>query len=365
MALRYDQREAIGPPGHSILPRGEAQGPFAAEKIGIRVRELEWMMSKVLAAVVQTGTEGGNTEATLAKAEQLIAECGTRGVQVAVFPEAFIGGYPKGASFQVVIGSRSPAGRDEFAAYASRAITVPGPEVTRLGRAAREAGLFLVIGVIECEGGTLYCTALFFGPEGDLLGKHRKTMPTAAERLCWGFGDGSTLNTVPTPWGPLGAVICWENYMPLLRTAMYRKGITLYCAPTADDRDSWSATMRHVALEGRCFVLSACQYLPREMFPSDMQNAMPGEGDDALMRGGSLIVSPLGQVLAGPVFDSDAILVAELDLEDVIRGKFDFDVTGHYARPDLFSLTVDERIQSSVKFIEHSSHGDVNNQIEN
>lgn len=309
-------------------------------------------MPKVLAAVVQTGTEGIDAEATLAKAEQLIAECGARGVKVAVFPEAFIGGYPKGANFHIVIGSRLPVGRDEYAAYVSRAVVVPGPEVTRLGDAARKAELFLVIGVIEREGGTLYCTALFFGPDGSLLGKHRKTMPTAAERLCWGFGDGSTLTTVPTPWGPLGAVICWENYMPLLRTAMYSKGIALYCAPTADDRDSWAATMRHIALEGRCFVLSACQYLTRDNFPVDMQNAIPEENGDVLMRGGSLIVSPSGQILAGPVFDSDAILSAELDLEDVIRGKFDFDVTGHYARPDLFNLTVDERMRRPVTHVQ-------------
>lgn len=308
-------------------------------------------MPKLLAAVVQTGTEGADTEATLAKAEQLIAECSQRGVQVAVFPEAYIGGYPKGANFHIVLGSRHPDGRDEYAAYASRAIAVPGPEVTRLGRAVRNAGLYLVMGVIERDQGTLYCTALFFGPEGTLLGKHRKTMPTAAERLCWGFGDGSTLTAIPTQWGPLGAVICWENYMPLLRMAMYSKGIVLYCAPTADDRDSWAASMRHVALEGRCFVLSACQYLTRDKFPDDMRNAIPEESGSVLMRGGSLIVDPLGRILAGPVFEREAILTAELDIDDVIRGKFDFDVTGHYARPDLFNLVVDERSRPAVSRI--------------
>jgi nitrilase len=305
-------------------------------------------VSKLLAAVVQTGTEGADTQATLAKAEQLIAECGQRGVQVAVFPEAYIGGYPKGTNFHVVLGSRFPDGRDEYAAYVSRAITIPGPEVTRLGDAARNSELYLVMGVIERDAGTIYCTALFFGPQGTLLGKHRKTMPTAAERLCWGYGDGSTLTTISTQWGPLGAVICWENYMPLLRTAMYSKGIVLYCAPTADDRDSWAASMRHVALEGRCFVLSACQYLTRDKFPGDMSNAIPEDGGSVLMRGGSLIVDPLGRILAGPVFDGEAILTAELDTDDVIRGKFDLDVTGHYARSDLFSLVVDERSRPAV-----------------
>lgn len=305
-------------------------------------------MTRFTAAVVQAGTLGADSAATLAKAENLIAECGKRGADIAVFPEAFIGGYPKGANFRIVIGSRHPDGREEYAAYASRAIVVPGPETLRLGRAARQAKLHLVMGVIEREGGTLYCTVLFFGPDGSLLGKHRKTMPTAAERLCWGFGDGSTLTTVPTPWGPLGAVICWENYMPLLRMAMYGKGTAIYCAPTADDRDTWEGTMRHVALEGRCFVLSACQYLTRADFPDDMRNALPDDGGEVLMRGGSLIIDPLGRVLAGPDFSGETILTAELDTRDILRGKFDFDVAGHYARPDLFSLTVDERARSAV-----------------
>jgi nitrilase len=308
----------------------------------------ESIMARFTAAVVQAGTVGTDTAATLEKAEHLIAECGRRGVEVAVFPEAFIGGYPKGADFHIFIGGRVPESRDEFAGYWSRAIDVPGPDTVRLGRAARDARLFLTIGVIERDGGTLYCTALFFGPDGSLLGKHRKTMPTAAERLCWGFGDGSTLTTVDTPWGKLGAVICWENYMPLLRMTMYGKGIAIYCAPTADDRDSWPATMRHVALEGRCFVLSACQYLTRKDFPAGMHNRITDDQSSVLMRGGSLIVDPLGKVLAGPNYDGETVLTAELDSGDIARGKFDLDVVGHYARPDLFRLIVDERAMPPV-----------------
>jgi nitrilase len=227
-------------------------------------------------------------------------------------------------------------------------VVVPGPETARLGTAAREAKAFVTIGVIERDGGTLYCTALFFGPDGALLGKHRKTMPTAAERLCWGFGDGSTLTAVDTPWGKMGAVICWENYMPLLRMAMYGKGLAIYCAPTADDRDSWPATMRHVALEGRCFVLSACQYLMRRDFPSDLQNKLTDDPGSVLMRGGSMIVDPLGRILAGPHYGGEAVLTAELDTDDIARGKFDFDVVGHYARPDLFRLVVDQRAMRAV-----------------
>jgi nitrilase len=308
-------------------------------------------MKTLKACVVQAGSVGDDTPATVAKAVSLIEECGKRGAQVAVFPEAFIGGYPKGANFDICIGRRSPESRQEYADYASTAIDVPGLHTQALAEAAKKAKLFVTIGVIERAGGTVYCTALFFGPEGTLLGKHRKLMPTAAERLCWGFGDGSTLTTVDTPWGKMGSVICWENYMPLLRMAMYDKGVALYCAPTADDRDGWAASMRHVALEGRCFVLSACQFLTRADFPKGMQNKISDDPGHVLMRGGSMIVGPLGEVLAGPDYSGETILMADLDMQDIVRGKFDFDVVGHYARADVFKLEVDERAQVPVKTI--------------
>jgi nitrilase len=305
-------------------------------------------MTKFTVAVVQATPVAGDTAATVAKTASLIADAGKRGAKIAVFPEAFIGGYPKGADFHIFVDPRTPEGRQEYANYWSRAIAVPGPETGIIGDAAREAQTFVTIGVIEREGGTLYCTALFFGPDGALLGKHRKLMPTAAERLCWGFGDGSTLTTVETPWGKMGAVICWENYMPLLRMAMYSKGIAIYCAPTADDRDSWAASMRHIALEGRCFVLSSCQYLTRADFPKDMHNGISDEKDHVLMRGGSVIIDPLGRILAGPDFSGEAILTAELDSEDIPRSQFDFDAVGHYARPDVFKLVVNEQPMPAV-----------------
>ncbi len=305
-------------------------------------------MTKFTVAVVQAAPVAGDTAATVAKTAGLIADAEKRGAKIAVFPEAFIGGYPKGADFHIYIGSRTPEGRQEYANYWSRAIAVPGPETKAIGGAARESQIFVTIGVIEREGGTLYCTAVFFGPDGALLGKHRKLMPTAAERLCWGFGDGSTLTAVETPWGAMGAVICWENYMPLLRMAMYSKGIAIYCAPTADDRDSWASTMRHIALEGRCFVLSSCQYLTRADFPQDMHNQISDEKDHVLMRGGSVIIDPLGRILAGPDFTGETILTAELDSEDIPRSQFDFDAVGHYARPDVFKLVVNEQPMPAV-----------------
>lgn len=308
-------------------------------------------MTILKVAVVQTSTEGTDTEATIKKAEDLIAECGNMGVNVAVFPEAFIGGYPKGADFQICLGMRRPGTREEFRNYASRAISVPGPETERLGAAARKAGTFITIGVIERVRGTLYCTALFFGPDGALLGKHRKTLPTAGEKLIWGQGDGSTLTAVDTPWGPMGAVICWENYVPLLRAAMYSKGVTIYCAPTIDDRDTWAGSMQHVALEGRCFVLSACPYTPRKKLPDDIRNTITDEPDEVLLRGGSVIVGPLGNILAGPDFSGEKILTAEIDTDDIIRAQFDHDVNGHYSRPDIFKLVVNEAEKSPVVWV--------------
>jgi len=298
---------------------------------------------KVRAAVVQGAPAAFDRARTLEKMGALLSQATRQGAELAVFPEAFVSAYPKGPYFGAVVGRRTREGREQFRRYFVSAVEVPGPDVERMGKMAGELHVHLVVGVIEREGGTLYCTVLFFGDDGRFLGKHRKLMPTAAERLVWGFGDGSTLPVFDTRLGRIGAVICWENYMPMLRMAMYSKGVQLYCAPTADDRETWLPTMRHVALEGRCFVLSACQVLRRRDLPADIPNALGDSPETLLMRGGSCIVDPLGKVLAGPVFDEETILFAELDLDEIARGKYDFDVAGHYARPDVFQLSVNER----------------------
>jgi nitrilase len=265
-----------------------------------------------------------------------------RGARLAVFPEAFLPGYPRGITFGTVVGDRTSEGRDHFRRYWDASVDVPGPAVDRLAEIAAENALYLVIGVVERAGGTLYCTALFFSPNG-YVGMHRKLMPTAAERLVWGFGDGSTLPVFDTPLGRIGAVICWENYMPLLRMAMYAKGIQIWCAPTADGRETWLSTMRHVALEGRCYVLSSNQFTRRRDFPPDIPNTLAADPDDVVATGGSCIIGPLGDVLAGPSRDGEEILYADLDLDEIARGKYDFDVVGHYARPDVFTLLVNEQ----------------------
>ena len=304
--------------------------------------------TRVRVAVVQAGSVPFDTDACVDKAVRWTADAAARGAKLVLFPEAFIVGYPKGLHYGLVIGARDPLGREEYRLYLDAAIEVPGPHTQRLGEAAAAHRVYLVIGVIERELGTCYCTVLFFGPDGALLGKHRKLMPTALERMIWGFGDGSTLTVVDSPYGRIGSVICWENYMPMLRMAMYAKNVQLYCAPTADDRDTWLPSMQHIALEGRCFVLSSCQFLRRKDFPDSVRVGLGDSPEAVLMRGGSAIVSPLGKVLAGPDFEGETILTAELDLAEIGRGKFDFDAAGHYSRPDVFQLIVNERPMAPV-----------------
>ncbi len=302
----------------------------------------------VKAAVVQAAPILFDREATVAKACRLISEVAAAGAQLLLFPEAFIPAYPRGLSFGTVVGSRSPQGRLTWQRYWANAVDVPGPATETLGEAAREAGVYLAMGVVERDsqfsGGTLFCTTLYFGSDGRLLGKHRKLKPTAAERLIWGEGDGSTLTVLKTELGKIGGLICWENYMPLARMAMYGKGVELYLAPTADHRDSWQATLRHIACEGRCFVLGCNQFVTKDMVPQDLEGVEDlAAQPEILSRGGSAIISPLGEVLAGPLYDQEGILYADLDLADVVRSKFDFDVVGHYARPDVFQLIVNEK----------------------
>ncbi len=308
-------------------------------------------MAIVKASVVQAAPVPFEREKTLEKVRALSAEAAKRDSQLVIFPEAFVSAYPKGLDFGARVGMRKPEGREDFRRYFDSAVDVPGPAVDYLGRVAKENAIHLVIGVIERDGGTLYCTILTFQPNGDYLGKHRKLMPTALERLVWGFGDGSTLPVFHTEIGILGSVICWENYMPALRMAMYNKGIQLYCAPTADDRPTWPSTMQHVAMEGRCFVLSCNQYTTRGDFPENYDAIQGTDPATVISRGGSCIVSPLGQFLAGPDFDGENILTAELDMDDIVRGKYDFDVTGHYARPDIFKLLVNEASTKAVEIV--------------
>lgn len=305
-------------------------------------------MTRSTVAALQIGAHPEGKAATLAQILTYEDAIRASGASLVVMPEALLGGYPKGEGFGTYLGYRLPEGRQAFERYHDNAIDVPSPETEALAGLAERCQAHIVIGVIERAGSTLYCTALFFAPEGGLVAKHRKLMPTGTERLIWGQGDGSTLPVLDTPAGRVGAVICWENHMPLLRTAMYAKGVQIWCAPTVDARDIWQSSMRHIAHEGRCFVISACQVQPS---PRALGVDAPHwDPELPLIGGNSMIVGPLGDVLAGPLKHETGLLVAQIDTAELTRARYDFDVVGHYARPDVFSLTVDERPRQSVVF---------------
>ncbi len=317
---------------------------------------------RVTVAVVQPRGYPFDPGGALACIRERTAEAASRGARLVLFPEAFVGGYPWGLRFGTAVGGRSPAGKGIFRRYWASAIPLPGPESDALGEVARDAGVHLVVGVMERlpgRGSTLYCTLGYWGPDGALLGIHRKLKPTAAERLIWGEGDGSTLPVFPTPFGRLGGLICWENYMPLARMALYGKGVEIYLAPTADARDRWQATLRHIAVEGRCFVLGCNQYVTRAHYPAallddpEVGEAVRGElaaWPEEFCPGGSVIVAPDGEVLAGPLLGREGMLVAELDLSLLAEQRLEFDAVGHYARPDVFRLEVNEDPQPAVRF---------------
>jgi nitrilase len=313
-------------------------------------------MSKIVkVAVVQAAPVLFDKDKTIEKAVRLIEEASKNGALLVLFPEAFIPCYPRGLTFGTVVGNRSPGGRDTWQRYWDNSVYVSSKDTDKLREAARENKVYLAMGIIEKDSdyshGTLFCTTLYFGPDGKVLGKHRKLKPTAGERLIWGEGDGSTLTVLPTEIGKIGGLICWENYMPLARMAIYGKGVEIYLAPTADQRDSWHATMRHIACEGRCFVLGCNQYVTKNMYPADLPGVEELEGQpDVVCRGGSTIISPLGDVLAGPLYGEEGILYADLDMDDVARGKLDFDVVGHYSRPDIFKLTINEKPLPPVSY---------------
>lgn len=307
-------------------------------------------MTKV--AVVQAAAVPFNPQKTVDKAASIIKRLAKSGVKLAVFPEAFLGGYPKGSCFGSVVGNRSASGRALYQKYVDSTIQLHGAELKRLKKIAHKHHMIIVMGMIEKLQRTLYCTSIILRPDKTKIAIHRKLMPTGLERLIWGFGDGSTLPVVKTSIAKIGSVICWENYMPALRQAMYAQGIQIYCAPTADDRETWRHSMIHIALEGRVFVLSACQAIKLVEYPKYFrkQFTLPHKKQDYIMHGGSIIISPLGQVLAGPVYDCETELIVDIDLNQLKASNLDFDVAGHYSRPDIFHLQVNNHRLNPVSW---------------
>lgn len=313
--------------------------------------------SSVRVAVVQAAPVMMNRKATVKKVVSLTNKAAEEGAKIILFPEAFIPAYPRGLAFKTAVGHRGEGGREDWRRYWENSVTIPSKTTALLERTAKEKGVYLALGVIERDQEfsetTLYCTMVYFGPTGELLGKHRKLKPTGSERIIWGEGDGSTLTAVHTPFGKMGGLFCWENYMPLARMAMYAKGVKLYLAPTADARETWQATIRHIALEGRCFVLACNQFVTKDMYPKDLACYEELDSSPEIMcRGGSAIVGPLGEYIVEPVYDQEKILITDLDLNLLTESRFDFDVVGHYSRPDIFQLIVNETKQDGVKWVQ-------------
>ena len=301
-------------------------------------------MTRFTVAAIQAGSKLFDTPATIDLFEQKLQAVKSRGADLIVFPEAFIGGYPKGIDFGVRVGMRSPEGRAQFQAYFEGAISRNSPELQRICGAVKEAAINTVLGLIEKDGGTLYCSSVCIGRDGTILSWHRKLMPTAMERVIWGQGDGSTMGVAQMDVGVVSMAICWENYMPLYRSHLYNQGTQIHCVPTVDDREVWLPTMQMIALEGRCFVVSACQFMTAGDVKADWFKSIQGTSPETvLIGGGSCILSPMGEILAAPLFNQEAILTAEIDLDEIMRGKFDLDNSGHYSRPDVFNLSVETK----------------------
>lgn len=292
-------------------------------------------------AVVQAAPILFDKNKTIEKIEVLVSDAASKKAELILFPEVFIPGYPRGLSFGTVVGNRSEEGRNLFLNYWENAIQIPGPEMEALGTMAKKTKAFLVIGVTEKDtiSDTLYCTLVYFSNKGVYLGKHRKIKPTAAERILWGEGDGKDLTVFNTSHGKIGGLICWENYMPLARMALYQQGLEIYLAPTADCRQSWQATLEHIACESRCYVLGCNQFVTKEQYPEYLQKEIK-DLPSPMCSGGSVIISPLGKTLAGPLFNEEGILYADIDHKEIIKSKMDFDVIGHYNRPDIFEFKV-------------------------
>jgi nitrilase len=301
------------------------------------------MREAVRVACVQVEPAILDRAATLDKIVAVTAEAKANGAQLVVFPETFIPAYPSSAWARFLAGWADPRAKGAYAQLSRESLDVPGPDVERLGEIAREHDVWLVTGVNERDPerpGTLYNSLLYHAPDGTLAVHHRKLVPTNHERLVWGQGDGRGLRAIETGLGRIGGLVCWENYMPLARFALYESGVEIYIAATADDGEKWQATLVHLALESRAFVVSPCHFQRGSSYPEDFPLRDEIAGRDPLGRGGSAILAPDGSYLAGPLYDEEGILYADLDPQRLAEERQRFDPAGHYHRPDVLQLHV-------------------------
>jgi nitrilase len=297
----------------------------------------------VRVACVQAEPVVLDRDATIEKLATLTAEAKGEGAALVVFPEAFVPAYPSSVWAKALAGWATPGAKEAFALLARESVEVPGPAVDRLGEIARKHEVWLVTGVTEVDPArpsTLFNTLLYHGPDGSLVERHRKLVPTNHERLVWGQGDGGGLRAVETGIGRIGGLICWENYMPLARFALYESGIEIYIASTADDGDAWQATLVHIARESRAFVIAPCHFQRAAAYPDDFPLRRLLDGVDVIGRGGSAVLAPGGAYLAGPLYGEEGILYADLDPARLWEERQRFDAAGHYHRPDVLRLTV-------------------------
>ena len=288
-------------------------------------------------AVVQITPTFLDNSSTLKKVEDRLAFLQDQECKLVLFPESTLPGYPRGFTFGASVGRRTEPGRELWLHYHESSILTTGQESKLLSQMAGDYGVHLIIGVTEKDGisSTLFCSFFHFSPEGRLLHVHRKLKPTGTERVIWGEGDGTCIKSVATEIGRVGGLICWENYMPEARMKLYRSGLDIYLAPTADARDTWLASMQHIACESRTYVLSSNQFFCKSDYSHDLQHRLDMDHPEILSRGGSCIVSPYGKILAGPVFGQECCLVARIDLREILKSRMDFDVIGHYGAPNL------------------------------